>query len=191
MYLQTEEIRKSRPTSDWKQANQSIHSSNYHRDNYSWRRFYFTETDFIHDFTTIPLIFARAVRRIDGITGMSRGISEGKQNKKLPIRIKAVEFVYSLQKKNDDLIVIQNERFEFRQVLTLDAHANSYQHPGARGVVGPPPPPEFLICCSISKRLWSCLQDEGIFYGWWRCWGPVSSPTMVTTLTAILDFTKN
>ena len=24
----------------------------------------------------------------------------------------------------------------------------------------------------------------GIFYGWWRCWGPVTSPTMV----AILDF---
>ena len=99
MYLQTEEIRKSRPTSDWKQANQSIHSSNYHRDNYSWRRFYFIETDFIHDFTTIPLIFARAVRRIDGITGMSRGISEGRQKKKLPIRLKAVEFFYSLKTK--------------------------------------------------------------------------------------------
>ena len=27
----------------------------------------------------------------------------------------------------------------------------------------------------------------GIFYGWWRCWGQVMSPTMV----AILDFTKN
>ena len=46
-------------------------------------------------------------------------------------------------KQNDDLIVIQNERFEFRQVLTLDAHANSYQHPGTRGVDGPPPPRVF------------------------------------------------
>ena len=25
----------------------------------------------------------------------------------------------------------------------------------------------------------------GIFHGWWRCWGPVTSPTMV------LDFTKD
>ena len=54
---------------------------------------------------------------------MSRGISEGRQKKKLRIRLKAVEF-FILSKQNDDLIVIQNERFEFRQVLTLDAHAN-------------------------------------------------------------------
>ena len=48
-------------TSDWKQENQPIHSSNYHRENYSWRLFYFRETDFIHDFTTMTLIFARAI----------------------------------------------------------------------------------------------------------------------------------
>ena len=28
---------------------------------------------------------------------------------------------------------------------------------------------------------------RGIFYGWWRCWRPVTLATMV----AILDFTKN
>ena len=100
MYLQTEVMKKSRPTSDWKEANQSnaIHSSNYHRDNYSWTLFYFTETDFIHDFTTIPLIFCTRYR-IDGITGMSHGISEGKQKKKLLIPLKAVEFFYSLKTK--------------------------------------------------------------------------------------------
>ena len=48
---------------------------------------------------------------------MSRGISEGEQKKKLPTRLKAVEFFLFSQKKNDDLIVMQNERFEFRQVL--------------------------------------------------------------------------
>ena len=40
--------------------------------------------------------------KIDGITAMSRGISGGKQNekkKKLPIRIKTAEFVYSLKTK--------------------------------------------------------------------------------------------
>ena len=31
----------------------------------------------------------------------------------------------------------------------------------------------------------------GMFYGWWRCWRPVTSLTMVAILAAILDFTKN
>ena len=35
------------------------------------------------------------------------------------------------------------------------------------------------------------LTRWGIFYGWWRCWRPVTSPTMVAILAAILDFTKN
>ena len=59
---------------------------------------------------------------------------------------------------------------------------------------------EFLICCGISN--WFCLQCTvfdlpilskrwGIFYGWWPCWRPVTSPTMVAILAAILDFTKN
>ena len=34
------------------------------------------------------------------------------------------------------------------------------------------------------------LTRSGIFYGWWRCWRPVTSPTMVTILAVILDFTK-
>ena len=32
------------------------------------------------------------------------------------------------------------------------------------------------------------LTKRGIFYGWWRCWRPVTSPTMVTIVAAILDF---
>ena len=55
------------------------------------------------------------------------------------------------------------------------------------------PSPEFLICYSISKRFsleWKVLR-WGIFYGWWRCWRPVTSPGMVAILAAILDFTKN
>ena len=35
------------------------------------------------------------------------------------------------------------------------------------------------------------LTRWGIFYGWWRCWRPVASPTMVAILAAILNFTKN
>ena len=56
--------------------------------------------------------------RTDGVTGMSHSISEGKQKKKMPIRIKEVEFVYSLKTKwwlNSHT----NERFWFCQVLTL------------------------------------------------------------------------
>ena len=38
-----------------------------------------------------------------------------------------------------------------------------------------------------------CSQQDEVyyFYGWWRCWRPVTSPTMVAILAAILDFTKN
>ena len=35
------------------------------------------------------------------------------------------------------------------------------------------------------------LTRSGIFYGWWRCWMPVTSPTMVAIVPVILDFTKN
>ena len=35
------------------------------------------------------------------------------------------------------------------------------------------------------------LARGGIFYGWWRCWRPVTSPTMVAILAAILDFAKS
>ena len=51
-----------------------------------------------------------------------------------------------------------------------------------------------MIICSISKRF--CLQWKAfdllnkmrfIFNGWWRCWRPMTSPTMVAILAAILD----
>ena len=35
------------------------------------------------------------------------------------------------------------------------------------------------------------LTRRGQFYGWWHCWRPVTSPTMVAILAAILDFNKN
>ena len=53
------------------------------------------------------------------------------------------------------------------------------------------PSPEFLICCSIlnnftfSGKPLMFLTRWGIFYGWWRCWRPVTSPTMVAILAAI------
>ena len=59
------------------------------------------------------------------------------------------------------------------------------------------PSPEFLICCSILKRFypkWKAfdLLNEIKYILWgWRCWRPVTSPTMVAILAAILDFTKN
>ena len=31
------------------------------------------------------------------------------------------------------------------------------------------------------------LTRWGIFYGWWHCWRPVTSPTMAATLAVILD----
>ena len=35
------------------------------------------------------------------------------------------------------------------------------------------------------------LTRRGMFYRCWRCWRPVTSPTMVTISATILDFTKN
>ena len=34
----------------------------------------------------------------------------------------------------------------------------------------------------------SLCHDLRIFYGWWRCWRPVTSPTMVAILAAILNW---
>ena len=89
----------------------------------------------------------------------------------------------------------------------LGIHANSYPHRGTRGWggggvmepggIGGTPPWSFW-CCSISKRL--CLQWKAfdllnkmryILRVSWYCWGPVTSPTVLANLAAILDFTNN
>ena len=44
------------------------------------------------------------------------------------------------------------------------------------------PSQEFLIC----GKPFICLTRGGIFYGWWRCWRPVTSPTMLAILATIL-----
>ena len=63
---------------------------------------------------------------------------------------------------------------------------------GEGGVDGPPL--EFLICCSVSKRFYLQWKAFDLLYKMrymWRCWGSVTSPTMVAILATILDFTKN
>ena len=57
--------------------------------------------------------------RIGGITVMLRGILGGKQNKKIVNTNKKRSSLFILSKRNDDLIVMQNAWFEFRQVLRL------------------------------------------------------------------------
>ena len=62
---------------------------------------------------------------------------------------------------------------------------------GGEGWMGPL---KFLICCSVSKRFYLQWKAFDLLYKMrymWRCWGPVTSPTMVAILAAILDFTKN
>ena len=44
---------------------------------------------------------------------------------------------------------------------------------------------------TFSGRPLIFLTRSGIFYGWWRCWWPVTSPTTVAILAAIFDFAKN
>ena len=56
------------------------------------------------------------------------------------------------------------------------------------------PPLEFLMCCSISKQ-WKAFdllnRMRYIINRWWRSWRPMTSPTMVAILAAILDFAEN
>ena len=53
--------------------------------------------------------------RIDGIKAMSRSISGGKQKGKICQCKKSRSTLFIVSKRNDDLIVMQNVRFEFRQ----------------------------------------------------------------------------
>ena len=50
----------------------------------------------------------------------------------------------------------------------------------------------FETISPLVESLWSSQQDDAyIFYGWWRCWRPVSSPTIFAIFAAMLDFTEN
>ena len=75
---------------------------------------------------------------------------------------------------------------------SADIHYMQYKHSSFQKAFS-----EKKIQTVIYYRIWNdfafsgkpliFLTRWGIFYGWWRCWRPVTSPTMV----AILDFTKN
>ena len=43
---------------------------------------------------------------------------------------------------------------------------------------------------TFSGRPLIFLTRSGIFYGWCRCWWPVTSPTTVAILAAIFDFAR-
>ena len=67
---------------------------------------------------------------------------------------------------------------------------------GGGGVDGTPPRSFWYVAVlwnnfALSGKPLIFLKRWGIFHGWWGCWWPVTSPTMVTILAAILDFTKN
>ena len=76
-----------------------------------------------------------------------------------------------------------------------------YKREGGGGVVDGTPPQsfwyvavfwnDFTFSFTFSGKPLIFLTRWGIFYGWWRCWRPVTSPTIVAILAAILDFTKN
>ena len=87
-----------------------------------------------------------------------------------------------------------------------DTQANSYPHLGTRGagggggrwgeVDGNPTRSFWYVAVfrndfTFSGKPLIFLTRWSKFYGWWRCWRLVSSPTMVAILAAILDFTEN
>ena len=67
---------------------------------------------------------------------------------------------------------------------------------GGRGIEGTPPcsfwyAAVFRTDFAFSGKPLIFSTRWGIFYGWWGCWRPVTAPTMISILAAILDFTKN
>ena len=67
---------------------------------------------------------------------------------------------------------------------------------GGGGVDGTPPRSFWYVAVFRNDLIFSgkpliCLTRWGIFYGWWRCWRSVTSPTIVAILDAILDFARN
>ena len=81
-----------------------------------------------------------------------------------------------------------------RTVITLRRRAKSYPHRGTGVGSGWNPLRSFRYVSvfwndfTFSGKPLIFLTKRGIFYGWWRCWRPVTSPTMVTIVAAILDF---
>ena len=68
-------------------------------------------------------------------------------------------------------------------------HKQIHTHRGTTGVGGggwmEPLPRVFDVLQHIETILLlveSLCHDLRIFYGWWRCWRPVTSPTMVAIL---------
>ena len=87
--------------------------------------------------------------------------------------------------------------FALSITLASDVHANSYPQRSTSGVgVDGTPPRSFWYVevfwndFTFSGKLLIVKTRWGIFYGWWRCWRSVTSPTMVAILAAILDFPK-
>ena len=66
---------------------------------------------------------------------------------------------------------------------------------GGGGVVDETPPQSYVAVFrndfTFSGKPLIFSTRWGIFYGWWRCWRPVTLLTMVAILAAILDVTKN
>ena len=63
----------------------------------------------------------------------------------------------------------------------------SWYKAGGRGVDGTPPQSSWYVAVfwndfAFSGKPLIFLTRWGIFFGWWRCWRPVTSPIRVTTL---------
>ena len=87
--------------------------------------------------------------------------------------------------------------FVWCHLLILGRRSKFIPHRGTTGGVDGTLPRSFWYVAvfwkdfTFSRKPLIFLTRWGIFYGWWRCWRPVTSPTMVAILAAILEFTKN
>ena len=121
----------------------------------------------------------------------------------LQVRSSNIIFFYKIWShimlKNKNLGVVQKEVLTDQESsLTLGRTRKFIPHRCTRGgeVDGTPPRSFWNIAVfrndfTFSGKPLIFLTRWGIFYGWWRRWRPVTSPTMVTILAVNLDLTKN
>ena len=106
---------------------------------------------------------------------------------------KSISFYYFASHSKGSVMSDYSERKKKKEQKTINPH--SYPHRSTTEGGGDGTPPRsfwYLFDFTFSAKPVSIfLTKWGIFYGWWHCWRPVTSPTMVAILAAILDFTKS
>ena len=109
-----------------------------------------------------------------------------------PILVKALKkstsFYHFVSHSKGSVMSDYSERKKKKQ-KAINPHSYPHRSTTGGGGDGTTYPRSFLYLFDFTfsaKPVLIFLTRWGIFYGWWHCWRPVTSPTMV----AILDFNQ-